>query len=258
MEKVTGILKALGNVISENRSSVLCGIGIASMTAGTIIAAKISPSADLKIRTRRAELGVEKLGFRETFKTIWKDYAPVAACTTVGAASMILSTVSSNKKMQALTAACTAIEGSYTVMKDKIKETVGEEKAREIEYKTGVEKAEKNVMRIGDKVIAEGTGPHLICDSYTGKFFYSDVESIKAAANEVNFSISNGMSPWASLNEFYSKIDGVSMVGVGDQIGWNASTGCIDLSFTSDMLDGRIPYIMMEYYNEPSCSFRDL
>ena len=80
------------------------------------------------------------------------------------------------------------------------------------------------------------------------------METLKQAANKLNWQMNNLSEPYISLNEFYMEI-GLGPVDVGDSLGWRSDRGLIDLEFSSKLKDGRTPCLVMSHKNPPEYGF---
>ena len=60
--------------------------------------------------------------------------------------------------------------------------------------------------------------------------------------------------PYISLNEFYMEI-GLSVVEIGDELGWNVDKGLIELYFSSQLAHGSVPCLVMTFQTMPEYKF---
>ena len=60
--------------------------------------------------------------------------------------------------------------------------------------------------------------------------------------------------PYISLNEFYMEI-GLPPVDIGDSLGWNVDRGMIELRFSSQLANGRVPCLVMSYAVVPEYDY---
>jgi hypothetical protein len=87
---------------------------------------------------------------------------------------------------------------------------------------------------------------------FTGRYFRSDIETIRQAVNLVNAAIING-NMYACLNEFYGFL-GMDSVAVGEVVGWNVDNLC-DVTFSSHMSEtGRVA-LAMSFAHLPKADF---
>ena len=89
-------------------------------------------------------------------------------------------------------------------------------------------------------------------DSITGRYFRSDLDSIKKAVIELNMEISH--QNYISLNEFYSNI-GLDRISNGDNLGWNIDSGYVETDYSTSLADNDEPCIVIDYITQPKYDF---
>lgn len=99
----------------------------------------------------------------------------------------------------------------------------------------------------GSEVIVTGKGKSLCYDSLSGRYFESDIDTIKRAVNRINRAIISEM--WITLNQFYDEL-GLTPVLLGERIGWNVDN-MLELKFSSQIASDGRPCIVLGYYTEP-------
>ena len=104
-------------------------------------------------------------------------------------------------------------------------------------------------------IVTTGYGDTLCYETLSGRYFYSDIEKIRAAVNRANKIILE--ESYISLNEFYDELD-LGHTGIGDSIGWGvAHTGLINLNFSSQLTNNGTPCLVIGYDNIPVYNFDD-
>lgn len=229
--------------ISENGSNILTGLGCAGVIGVAIVSGKNSLEADKALRAKKYESDHE-LTPKEKTKVV----APIYIPTILISSATIMCLVASNRVSAGRTAAyagalALAQEAARTY-REKVEETVGPKKAKEIDDKV----ADEQIKRIDAKTpTVFGTGPYICYDSLTDRKFMSDMNKIEAAQNRKNKKIlSEG---WCSLNEFYEEI-GLPAAQIGEELGWDYDT-LIDVSFSSRLDEDGNPNIVMSFRNPP-------
>lgn len=97
------------------------------------------------------------------------------------------------------------------------------------------------------EVIVTGKGKSLCYDSLSGRYFESDIDTIKRAAIRINRAIISEM--WITLNQFYDELR-LPPVKLGDRVGWNVDN-MMELKFSSQIASDGRPCIVVDYYAEP-------
>ena len=104
-------------------------------------------------------------------------------------------------------------------------------------------------------VIITSNGNTLCKDSVSGRYFRSDVDTIKKAINTINRRLT--YENYVSLNELYSEI-GLDSVKNGDLIGWNLDQGLIEPTFDTCLAENDEPCVVIDYYVAPRYDFDKL
>ena len=145
-----------------------------------------------------------------------------------------------------MAAAYTVSEKAFEEYREKIVEKLGANKERQARDEVAQDRVNANPVG-RTEVIVTGGGNVLCYDMYTGRYFQSDMETIKQAQNNLNHHILNNV--YASLNDFYDMI-GLSRIKTGDEIGWN-SDKLMEIYFSTTMSDDQKPCIAIDFSVEP-------
>ena len=119
-------------------------------------------------------------------------------------------------------------------------EQIGEKKAAEVIAKIAEDKVKKNPPKIDDNdtegmpVIVTGDGDSLCYESYTGRYFKSNIDKLRRIETKLNQKLIH--EDFVTLNDMYDEI-GLPPVQMGDQLGWNAMDDTIDFAISSTIID---------------------
>jgi hypothetical protein len=92
----------------------------------------------------------------------------------------------------------------------------------------------------------------LCYDTLSGRYFKSDAETIRQAANNVNERIFHDM--WAPLNEFWSYL-GLDPTVLGDEVGFNMDH-LVRITFTSHLVPGKnVPCLAVTFTGLPVADY---
>lgn len=250
--------------LKKHSPEIMTGIGIAGMATSTVLAVRATPKAlmliedekrrlNADIRQKAKENGdevipvVDKLTSIDTVKTAWKCYIPAIAMGTVSVVCLIGASSVSVRRNATLAAAYTLSESMLKDYRDKVIETVGEEKEKEVRKAVAKEQIERNPVEKNEIVITS-TGDDLCYDVLSGRYFKSDISKIKQAVNEINRQLL--FDTYISLNSFYYAI-GLEETKIGDALGWTVEKGLIELDFDSKLDAGGTPCVVLDYTNMP-------
>lgn len=253
MSKLT---KSIGLFMNKNGSKILIVTSIAAMGSSIVMAVKSTPKYQLLIEERKEEKG-EDLAKKEKIKPLFKAYWPSILLAVLSAACTVGSHVIEKKHQAVLAMALTASNTALKEFQDKALEHLGEKKMTEIKDAIAKDKLDNNKLDPKNVVITSEKGKVLMFDSFSGRYFMSDVESVRRAVNKVNRQIPE--EQYVSVNELYSEI-GIPEIDMGDQLGWN-NDGCngFEESLSAQITDNGEPCIVVEYIPRPDpiAYFRD-
>ena len=244
---VAKLLKDVKESLSKHSPELLTGIGIAGMITTTVLAVRATPKALSLIENKREELypdSTQKLTPVETVKTTWKCYIPAAVTGVTSVACLIGASSVNARRNAALATAYNLSATALSEYKEKVIETIGEKKERDIRDKVAEERIKKEPVN-NSAIIVSGNGNTRCFDSITKRRFTSDIEQIKRVVNELNRRMING-EDYISLNELYYEF-GLDGCDVGDDLGWNVARGLIELDFSAQLDTDGTPCIVIDY-----------
>lgn len=240
--------------LSKHSPKILTGVGIVGMVGTTVMAVKVTPKAIELLEEAKKEHNVEKLSPVDVVKTTWKCYIPAAITGTTSIICLIKANSISTRRNAALATAYNLSRTALAEYKDKVIETFGEKKEQIVVDKIAKEKVESNPVTAYEVVITE-KGNTLCYDGVFGRYFMSDIDTVKRAVNSINRSIVTNM--YVSLNEFYSEL-GLKNVDIGDELGWNIDDGEIEVFYSSTLTEDGRPCLVITYNVAPKYDFSRL
>ena len=255
---VSKLCKNAKVMVSKRSPEILTGLGIAGMISTTVLAVQATPKAlDLIARAEDKKFDNghgNKLTVSEKMKVAWKPYIP-AAITGIASISCIIGACSVHaKRNAAIAAAYNLSQTALTEYKEKVVETIGEKKEQAIKDKIAKDKIKKDPVSKSE-VIVTGKGNTLCYDAFNSRYFYSDIDQIKRAINELNRIMLNQM--YVSLNDFYDELN-LKHSGNGDELGWKLDDGFIEVDFSSQLSDDGRPCLVIEYMVAPRYDYSKL
>lgn len=252
---VSKIFKDVRRATSKHAPGLLTGVGIAGMIVTTVLAVKATPKALQLVEDKRDELELgteEKLKPVEVVKATWKCYVPAVVTGGVSIACLIGANSVNARRNAALATAYNLSATALAEYKDKVVETIGEKKERDIREKVAENKLKKEPSS-KSQIIVTGDGSSRFYDDITKRRFISDIEKVKRIQNELNARMLEG-EDYVSLNDFYYEL-GLEGVNFGEDIGWtvrNGRSGMIKIDFSAHLDDDGIPCIVLEYAVAPT------
>lgn len=235
----------------KNAPGILVGVGIVGMAGTTILAVRATPKAITLIEAKKRELEVDSLTPVETVKATWKCYIPAAVTGVMSTACLIGASSVSARRNAALATAYNLTKVAMNDYKDAVVETIGEKKEQIVRDTAAKKKIERDPVTNTEVIVTE-RGTTLCYDAVFGRYFRSDIDTIKRAVNELNRSIVSSM--YASLNEFYDEI-GLPPIEIGDKLGWNMDDGQIEVDFSSQLAADGTPCLVISFNVAPDYGY---
>lgn len=260
MQKIDwkGLANNIGRTLRRKSPEILTGVGIGGMITTTVLAVRATPEALRRIEKKKKEEHHKQLTAVQTVQAAWLCYLPAGITGTVSVACLIGASAVNGRRNAALATAYSLAENTLRDYRSKVVETIGEKKEEAILDAIDRDRVERNPPPTNTDVpITEGAVAPVLCyDAMFGRYFYSDVETLKRAANKLNWQMNNMSEPYISLNEFYMEI-GLGSVDVGDDLGWRNDRGLIDLRFSSQLVNGHTPCLVMSHNNPPEYGYSE-
>lgn len=222
---------------SLHTPEILTAVGITGMFTSTVLAVKSTPKALEEIKQKEAKTKTEIV------KAAWKCYIPSAALSFVSAGCLIGSNSISTRRNAALMTAYKLSETALNEYQEKVIETIGKKKEQTIREEIAKEKIKESPYS-EERLFDTKKGESICLDSYSGRYFKTDIESVKQAVNKLNYNLIQHQ--FVSLNDFYYEL-GLPDVKLGEDLGWPIEKGLIDVTFGSDLIDGKTPCLVLNY-----------
>lgn len=248
---VSKLITNVKTTLIKHSPEILVGIGIAGMVTTTILAVSETPKAIKCVEEKKIEKNVEKLTPLETVEAAWKCYIPAAITGVLSTACIVGASSVNLRRNAALATAYTLSETALREYQDKVVETIGEKKEETIRNSVNQGKLDKNPVENNEVFITE-KGRTLFYDPISGRYFKSDIETVRKAVNEVNrLMVGEG---YICLNELYEAL-GLDPIRVGDDIGWRVDKSLIDLKLGSQIATDGTPCIVLDYFVAPKYDY---
>lgn len=247
--------KQLGRVISNNSPTILTYLGVAGLISTVILAVKATPKA-IEIlemeKIYRAE-EVQDPDYNEPIDTIdtieltWKCYIPTAIMGLVTVGCIVGSNQINLRRNAALASLYSITESALREYQKKVVEQIGEKKEEAIRGEIAQDKLNNNP--VDEKtVVFTGNGNYLCYDSFSGRYFRSDIETLRRECNQFNQKLLR--EGWLNINEFYYQI-GLESIELGDEMGWIADRALMEFRLSTKMAKNNEPCLVIDYVVTP-------
>lgn len=252
--KASNIGKSIKSFTKKHGSDILIGLGIISGGTAIVTAVKATPKAVILLEEREEELETDKLDFIETVKTAWRCYIPTAVAEAFSIAFLICAATNNNKHTAALSTAYALSENAFREYRNKIVDTIGEKKEKEVRDEIAKDRIRENPPTSSEAIVSS-SGDQLCFDSLSARYFHSNSEKIRRAVNKVNDDMIRSYDGSATLNDLYYEI-GLPETKLGEELGWeNMKTGLIDIQFSVQLSTDEIPCLVIDFGSNPPTYF---
>jgi hypothetical protein len=247
------MLKLTEKYIIDNSPTLLSGIAVTGtlMTGyltgkATFKAADLIVSEEMRAQMYEGQPPHPVETNMDKFKLVWKEYIPPALAVVGTVACIVAANHINAKRMAALAAAYKLSEKQITEYKDKVTEKLGLNKERELRDEINQEAVARTP--VSDSMLLMMDNNVIVMEKWTGRYFRSDMETIKSAENKINHDMISNM--YATLSDFYDWLN-LPHTQESSEVGWSIDNP-MELSFTHGMAqDGRTPVLVMEYRKSP-------
>lgn len=257
--KIKNTIRSARRFLGKHSPEILTGIGVAGMITTTVLAVKATPKALQLIEDKKEELGYprdceEHLTVVDTVKVAWKPYVPAALLCVASVTCLIGASAVNAKRNAALATAYAISERTLLRYRDKVIETIGEKKEKEVRGKIAQDEIDKKNISNSQVIITAG-GNTLCMDSISGRTFRSSMDKIQKVVNELNRRMN--YENYISLDDFYSEL-GLESTKNSSYIGWNLDDGLIQVNFDSCLAENGEPCLYVDYMVAPRYEFDKL
>ena len=239
--------------VKKHSPTILTGVGIAGMITTTILAVQATPKALRLLEEKKADISeTEKLPPIEVVKAAWKVYVPAVLTGILSTVCLIGANSVSQRRGAALAAAYSLSESALKEYREKVVETIGKKKEQAIRDDIAKDRVTANPVR---EVVVTDRGSTLCYDSLSGRYFKSDIETLRRTVNDLNRRMRDEM--FISLNDFYCAVDNPDLgpTKLGDRLGWTIDKGYIDLGFSSQLTADGTPCLVLDYTVAPEYEY---
>jgi len=244
------IAKKVERLAIENSPAILTAIAVTGSLATAYLAGSASFKAADLIADEQYRLDLHptahQLETKEKFYLVWKAYIPAAGTGVVTIVCIIGANRIGSRRAAAVAAAYTISEKAFTEYREKVVEKMGEAKERKVRDEVAQDQVNRNPAGSREIVIT-GNGDVLCYDVFSERYFESDMETLKKAQNDLNYTLLN--DGYASLGDFYGKI-GLSAMPYSEEVGWT-SEHLMEMQLSTTLSDDQRPCISLDFRVTP-------
>jgi hypothetical protein len=253
MKSLSALTRSTSRILVDNSPTILTVIG----ATGTLVTAYLTGKATFKaaelIREVESRAGTAEDGWpviKERGKLVWKLYIPAASTAFFTVGAIVCANRIGMRRAAALAAAVSISERAFEEYREKIAQKLGKAKEQAARDEIAQDRVTNNPVGLREVILTSG-GSVLCYDAYTGRYFLSDVESLKKAQNDLNYRILHDY--YASLSDFYDLI-GLPPTSMSGEVGWN-SDKMLELEFSTVLSEDNRPCIVIDLKVVPIRNF---
>ena len=248
-------LKVSGKFIVKHAPTILTTVGTIGVGVSIYLTAKKAPEAKEELDEAKEER--EKTPDKEKqnkadyiFKLVRigaKHYWTVALVVSGSIACFwIANHISLTRLMAALTSAGLSAKAKEE-LEDKIKEIDGDKHLKKLRDEIDAD-AIKNNPPVDGKIVDTGLGMHLCYEPVTGRYFYSNIETIKQGILQLREYLQK--DGYVSLNDWFDILR-LDSTECGRLLCWTARNfeeiNDFDISFSSQLTHDSRPVLVLQY-----------
>jgi hypothetical protein len=270
----SSLFKQAGKVAAKNSPAILTALGVSGTLTTAYLAAQAAfksvdvlkdaeeakKAEELGDALRTVEEGPEPQGVqsitpkpltrKEQVEAVWKLYVPAAMSAAMTVSAIIFAARIQDRRNAALASAYTFAEKSFKEYRDTTAAKIGKKKEQEVRDEVAQKSVTDNPPR-NNEVLVIPDGNVLCRDSYSGRYFLSDMESLRKAVNDLNWEIHN--EGYASLSDWWHFI-GVDSTSESDDLGWNMDAK-FEVEYSTALTDQNKPCIVVTFRTGPIPKF---
>lgn len=246
----------INKLVKDNSPTIISAAAVAGVITTAVLTARATRKATTYILEETGQLDqstpeVKDLSRREILEQTWKVYIPPVISGTATIACILWANRLGLQRNAALIAAAALADRAFSEYKDEVVQILGEKKHDEVQDRVAAKRVAENPAP-SNEVLLIGSSEQLCYDMWSGRYFRSDVETIRRAVNELNTAIlQNNM--YDDLNEFYSLV-GLPPIAAGEVVGWSVDNQC-DVGFSSHLTDDTRGCLAIFFKNPPKADF---
>lgn len=248
---LSAVLKRLEKFTIDNSPAILTGVGIAGVVGTAYLSGKASIKAyELSWAYKddvREDPDLEQEIKVHYAKKFAKVFAPPVASGVATIACIYGANHISSRRAAAMATAYSLTEKAFTEYKEKVVEKVGEKK--EQSYRDEIMQDRVREHPPEDRTVLVAGGGEVLCyDKFTGRYFRSDMETIRRAENDVNQQIIN--DGYASVSDLFEHL-GLPVTSFSEEVGWNTDK-LLTIQYSTVLSPDNQPCISIDYDLHPN------
>lgn len=253
MNTIQKSLRSSARYLNKRSPTILTGLGVAGVISTAVLAVQATPKALYLIDEKKADIYPDAtedvyLTPIEILKATWKVYIPAVIMGGVTITAIITANNINLRRNAALAGLISITQTAMQEYQQKVIETIGEKKEELLRGEIAQDKLNDDPLT-AKTIIISGGGDTLCYDSYSGRYFKSDIEKIKQTLNEFNRRIF--IEDYLPINEWYDML-GLEGITAGNLQGWRVDEALLYINFSAKVATNGQPCLVLNYSPLPT------
>lgn len=242
-------LKMLSSTAKSNLPSILTAAACIGTITTAVLSYKSHELAVEKIATYSQDnlRTPDDLDWKEKFGISWSVYIPPAIAGVATIACIIGANRVQAARGAAFALAYAGSEQAFARYRQALEEVGGKKAVEEVKNKVAQKEINNSDQSPVDTILISGGDGVLCYDIFSGRYFKSDIETIRRVENNINYQLNN--ESYASLNEFYSGLN-LPPISAGDLVGWSEPNS-VSVEFSSQLDPKGRPVLTIDFLVAP-------
>ena len=245
MQPIINNFKKLGLTLSKHSPTILTVLGGMTSVAALVEAVRVTPKVVKEIEEVNPETKLD------TVKVAAKHYIPAGVMELFALGCIFGAHKITLGRAAVISTLYTTSQEKLEEYQHKVLEKFGPKKAEQVQDEIALDHVNKTFDPTNPVIMSPLEGKTRCLDTWTGRYFYSTVETIRGVVNDINEQLRGDW--YVSLNEFYYAL-GLEGIDAGDEMGWNADEP-LKVKFASHLCPDGIPCLTMEFDVKPKFRF---
>lgn len=236
-------------LIKANAPAILTTSACVGTIATAILTAKSTTLAIEKIADY-CETNLrspEDLSWKEKFSVSYRVYIPPA----IAGVCTLVSIISANRiqyaRGAAFALAYSGSEAAFRRYREAVADVVKPKDVQKITSRVAEKSLQEAGKPLSGTVLVASSGDVLCYDVFSGRYFRSDIETIRRVENNINGQLN--AECYASLNEFYAGL-GLPPIAAGELVGWS-DPNSLSVEFGSQLTEKGEPVLTVDFLVSP-------
>lgn len=248
MKKITDAVRVVSTVAKAKAPVILTGVAVVGVVTTAGLAWRLSPHAKVRIEQASTELSDDgDISISKKLELTWDLWLPVAASGTLTIGAVFLGSRLQSKRLAAVIGAYSIAETALQQYEKTVLSELGESAFEKVADKVASDRVLNDPPPKSLDIPDPTSGQTIWYDAWSGRYFTSDIETVRAGVNRFNKRLLGDM--WLSLNELYSELN-QEPARSADIVGWTPDD-IVELDVRAAVMNDSVPVMVLDYQNAP-------